>query len=200
LKPGENPLNTKSLTFAIMMGALGTGLFAASYYIAPIAPSLAFDFSLIGVLVAGYYGGPKLGFLTGLIAGILPGIMFGPLGSGGFFGLIGLPLGKALTGMTAGLLSSRVRFGQRNRPPILAIPLTFVAYIPESIFTWGYFVLLLGTTVGTAVFSAVIVKALIEISIMSVVMMLLLRNTGFSSYVRFHFLSQNKPMSDAKTK
>src|SRR5665647_957257 len=77
------PMNTKNLTLAIMMGALGTALFTISYYLAPIAPSLAFDFSLIGVLVAGYYGGPKLGFLTGLIAGILPGIMFGPLGTGG---------------------------------------------------------------------------------------------------------------------
>jgi riboflavin transporter FmnP len=180
-------MNTKNLTFAIMMGALGTALFGISYYIAPIAPSLALDFSLIGVLVAGYYGGPKIGFVTGLIAGILPGIMFGPLGSGGVFGLIGLPLGKALTGMTAGLLSSGIKFGQKSRPAALAIPATFIAYIPESLFTWGYFVLLLGTTVGTAVFSTVIAKALIEITIMSIVMMVLLRNTGFSRYVRSHF-------------
>jgi len=194
------PMNTKNLTLAIMMGALGTALFTISYYLAPIAPSLAFDFSLIGVLVAGYYGGPKLGFLTGLIAGILPGIMFGPLGSGGVFGLIGLPFGKALTGMTAGFISSRIKFGQKNRSPILAIPSTFIAYIPESFFTWGYFILLLGTTVGTAVFSTILVKALIEIGIMSVVIMVLLRNNGFSCYVRSHFLSQGKPTitTDAK--
>ncbi len=184
-------MNTKSLTFAVMMGALGTAFFAISYYVAPIAPSLAFDFSLIGVLVAGYYGGPKLGFLTGLIAGILPGIMFGPLGTGGVFGLIGLPFGKALTGMTAGLLSSGIKFGQKSRPSILAIPSTFLAYIPESLFTWGYFVLLLGTTVGTAVYSTVLVKALIEIAVMSLVMVALLRNNGFSCYVRAHFLSQS---------
>jgi hypothetical protein len=193
-------MNTKNLTFAIMMGALGTALFAISYYVAPIAPSLAFDFSLIGVLVAGYYGGPKLGFLTGLIAGILPGIMFGPLGSGGVFGLIGLPIGKALTGMTAGLISSGIKFGQKNRSPILAIPSTFIAYIPESLFTWGYFVFLLGVTVGTAVFSTIIAKALIEIAIMSVVVVVLLRNNGFSCYVRSHFLSQNKPTMTANTK
>jgi LytS/YehU family sensor histidine kinase len=193
-------MNTKNLTFAIMMGALGTALFAISYYVAPIAPSLAFDFSLIGVLVAGYYGGPKLGFLTGLIAGILPGIMFGPLGSGGVFGLIGLPIGKALTGMTAGLISSGIKFGQKNRSPILAIPSTFIAYIPESLFTGGYFVFLLGVTVGTAVFSTIIVKALIEIAIMSVVLVVLLRNNGFSCYVRSHFLSQNKPTMTANTK
>jgi hypothetical protein len=192
-------MNTKNLTFAIMMGALGTALFAISYYIAPIAPSLAFDFSLIGVLVAGYYGGPKLGFLTGLIAGILPGIMFGPLGSGGVFGLIGLPFGKALTGMTAGLIASGIKFDQKSRSAVLAIPSTFLAYIPESLFTWGYFVLLLGTIVGTAVFSTVIAKALIEVAIMSVVMMVLLRNKGFSCYVRSHFFSQKNPMIKATT-
>jgi LytS/YehU family sensor histidine kinase len=192
-------MNTKNLTFAIMMGALGTALFAISYYVAPIAPSLAFDFSLIGVLVAGYYGGPKLGFLTGLIAGILPGIMFGPLGSGGVFCLIGLTIGKSLTGMTAGLVASAIKFEQKSRPAILAIPSTFLAYIPESLFTWGYFVLLLGTITGTAVFSTVIVKALIEIAIMSVVMMILLRNNGFSCYVRSHFFSQSKPITMTTT-
>jgi hypothetical protein len=184
-------MNTKSLTFAVMMGALGTALFAISYYVAPIAPSLAFDFSLIGVLVAGYYGGPKLGFLTGLIAGILPGIMFGPLGTGGILGLLGLPFGKALTGMTAGLLSSGIKFGEKSRPALLAIPTTLIAYIPESLFTWGYFVLLLGTTVGTAVFSTVLVKALIEIAAMSLVMVALLRNNGFSCYVRAHFVGKS---------
>jgi len=181
-------MNTKKLTFAVMMGALGTALFAISYTVAPIAPSIAFDFSLIGVLVAGYYGGAKLGFLTGLIAGILPGIMFGPLGSGGIFGLIGLPFGKALTGMSVGLIASVVKLQQKSRSPVLAIPATFLAYVPESLFTWGYFVLLLGVTVGTAVFSTVIVKALIEIAIMSAVMVALLRNKGFSCYVRSHFL------------
>ncbi len=184
-------MDTKSLTFAVMMGALGTALFAISYYVAPIAPSYAFDFSLIGVLVAGYYGGPKLGFLTGLIAGILPGIMFGPLGTGGVFGLIGLPFGKALTGMTAGLLSSAIKFN-KGRPALLAIPSTFLAYIPESLFTWGYFILVIGSvTVGTTVFTTVVVKALIEIGIMSVIMVALLRNNGFSCYVRSHFFSQS---------
>ena len=184
-------MNTKNLTFALMMGALGTALFAVSYYVAPIAPSLAFDFSLIGVLVAGYYGGPKIGFLTGLFAGILPGIMFGPLGTGGIFGLVGLPFGKALTGMTAGFISSGIKFGQKSRPAVLAIPSTFLAYVPESLFTWGYFVFLLGTIVGTTVFLTILTKALIEVAVMSVVMMALLRNNGFSCYVRSHFLPQS---------
>ncbi len=193
-------MNTKKLTFAIMMGALGSALFAISYYIAPIAPSIAFDFTLIGVLVAGYYGGPKVGFLTGLIAGILPGIMFGPLGSGGVFGLIGLPFGKALTGMSSGLIASTLKFDQKSSRVILAIPATFLAYIPEGLFTWGYFVFLLGTITGTAVFSTIIVKAIIEVAIMSVIMVVLLRNNGFSCYVRSHFFSQSKAVTNQNMK
>src|SRR4030042_2851425 len=133
-------MDTKKLTFAIMMGALGTALFAVSYYAAPIAPSLAFDFSLIGVLIAGFYGGPTVGFIAGLFAGILPGIMFGPMGTGGILGLIGLPFGKALTGMTAGFIATSTKFGVKPRSSLLAIPSTFLAYIPESLLTWGYFV------------------------------------------------------------
>jgi riboflavin transporter FmnP len=184
-------MNTKNLTFAVMMGALGTALFAISYTIAPIAPSLAVDLSLIGVLVAGYYGGPKIGFITGLIAGIVPGIMFGPMGSGGVLGLIGLPLGKALTGMSAGLLSNAIGFNQNKHSPLLAIPATFIAYIPEALFTWGYFIVVAGgITTGTAIYSTIIVKALIEVGIMSVIMVALLRNTGFSCYVRNHFFTE----------
>jgi LytS/YehU family sensor histidine kinase len=179
-------MNTKNLTFALMMGALGTALFAFSYYAAPIAPSVAFDFSLIGVLIAGFYGGPKLGFITGLIAGILPGIMFGPLGSGGVFGLIGLPFGKALTGATVGLLAKNVNF-KTPRRSLLSIPLTLIGYVPESLFTWGYFVFLLQFEVGTSVFLAILSKALIEVAIMSLIIAALMRNNGFSCYVRTHF-------------
>jgi riboflavin transporter FmnP len=186
-------MNTKNLAFAIMMGALGTALFAISYYSAPIAPSIAFDFSLIGVLIAGFYGGPALGFITGLFAGILPGIMFGPLGTGGVLGLLGLPFGKALTGMTAGVIAKGAKFGTKPRSPLLAIPATFLAYVPESIFTWVYFVYLLQLQfeTGTAIFLTILTKALIEIAIMSIVIAALMGNKSFSSYIRAHFMKTN---------
>jgi len=186
-------MNTKNLAFAIMMGALGTALFAISYYSAPIAPSIAFDFSLIGVLIAGFYGGPALGFITGLFAGILPGIMFGPLGTGGVLGLLGLPFGKALTGMTAGVIAKGAKFGTKPRSPLLAVPATFLAYVPESIFTWVYFVYLLQLQfeTGTAIFLTILTKALIEIAIMSIVIAALMRNKSFSSYIRSHFMKTN---------
>ena len=193
-------MNTKKLTFALMMGALGTALFAISYYAAPIAPSIAFDFSLIGVLVAGFYGGPALGFITGLFAGILPGIMFGPLGTGGVFGLLGLPFGKALTGMTAGLIAKGAKFGTKPRSSLLAIPSTFLAYIPESLFTWGYFVFLLQFEVGTAVFFTILAKALIEITIMSIVIAALMGNKGFSFFIRGHFTNYKNPAENSADK
>jgi riboflavin transporter FmnP len=184
-------MNTKSLTFAVMMGALGSALFALSYTIAPLAPSVAFDFSLIGVLVAGYYGGPRIGFLTGLIAGILPGIMFGPIGQGGALGLIALPLGKALTGMVVGLLAARVNFGQKPKLAILAIPITLSGFIPETLFTWGYFLVIIPDfTVATTIYLGILTKGLIEVVIMSIVIVALLRNTGFSCYVRSHFFPE----------
>jgi hypothetical protein len=191
-------MNAKNTSLALMMGALGTALFAISYYAGPIAPSIAFDFSLIGVLIAAFYGGPTIGFVTGLFAGILPGIMFGPLGTGGIFGLIGLPFGKALTGVTAGFIAKGVKFGQKPRSSMLAIPSTFLAYIPESIFTWGYFVFLLQFEVGTSVFLTILAKALVEIAIMSVFMAALIGNAGFNSFVRAHFTSTEKTAGKEK--
>ena len=184
-------MDTKKLTFAIMMGALGTALFAVSYYLAPIAPSIAFDFSLIGVFVAGFYGGPTVGFITGLVAGILPGIIFGPLGTGGVFGLVGLPLGKALTGMTSGFISKGTKLGTKSHSSLLVIPSTFVAYIPEALFTWGYFVFLLRYATGTTVFLTILSKALVEIAIMSLIMAALFANKGFTGYLRSHFAQTN---------
>jgi len=95
------------------MGALGTTLFAISYSAGQIAPSVALDFSLIGAIIAGFYGGPVIGFVSGLFVGILPGFMFGPLGMGGLLGLLGLPFGKALSGLSSGLIAKGFGIGQR---------------------------------------------------------------------------------------
>ena len=65
-------MNTKKLTFALMMGALGSTLFAISYYAGPIAPGIALDFSLVAVFIAGFYAGPTVGCIAGIFAGMLP--------------------------------------------------------------------------------------------------------------------------------
>ena len=94
-------MKTKELAFTLMMGALGSALFAISYYTGQIAPGIALDFSLLAALIAGFFAGPTIGLTAGLLVGILPGILFGPLGMGGIAGLIGLPIGKGLSGLTA---------------------------------------------------------------------------------------------------
>jgi riboflavin transporter FmnP len=197
IKHEMSNMETKRLAFALMMGALGSALFAVSYYAGPIAPGIALDFSLIAVFIAGFYGGPTVGFVSGLFVGILPGVMFGPLGMGGALGLIGLPLGKALSGLTAGLLAKGLKLGQKPHSSLLGIPSTYIAYIPEAAFTYAYFVILMGITIGGSVFLTILPKSLVEVTIISVIMAALMGNKGFSDFVRAHFSKMN-PVSKAQ--
>jgi len=186
-----NKMNAKTISFAALMGALGNILFIVSSYIGKIAPGVALDFSLIAAFIAGLYGGPLVGFVTGLLIGISPGIYFGPLGMGGWLGLIGLPFGKGLTGLTAGLLSKGMRIGEKKHSSLLTIPLVFVSYLPECIFTYVYFAFLLPYFIGTGsaeIFLIFILpKALAEITVMSFLMAALVGNYGFSVFVSNFF-------------
>ncbi|MCJ7560487.1 hypothetical protein MUO79_07695 [Candidatus Bathyarchaeota archaeon] len=188
-------MDAKRISFALMMGALGNVLFAISSYLGPIAPGIALDFSLISALIAGFYGGPTLGFVTGLLSGALPGIVFGPLGSGSWLGLIGLPLGKALSGLTAGLIARGLSLGQKPRSSLLGIPATLLAYVPEAIFTYVYFSFLLpfflGGALPVAVIVTILIKAAGEVIIMSVIIAALMGNKGFNDFVRAHFTKVN---------
>ncbi len=184
-------MDTKKLAFAIMMGALGNVLFLISYYTGQIAPGIALDFSLVGVFIAGIYGGPITGAIAGIIAGLMPGLMFGPMGSGGALGLIGLPLGKALTGITSGLFFQGLKLQQHAHASIITIPSVIISYIPEGIFTYAYFSLLmplfLDQNIGSAAIATVMIKAFIEIVVISFIMAALSGNTGFNAFIRAHF-------------
>jgi riboflavin transporter FmnP len=188
-------MDTKKLTLALMMGALGNVLFLLSYVIGQIAPGVAFDFSLIGVFIAGLYGGPAVGLTAGAIAGILPGIMFGPLGTGGVLGLVGLPIGKALTGLTIGLLGQGLNIHQRSHTSIITIPTIIASYIPEGIFTYFYFsnllLLFLNQQVGTAFILTILAKAVVEVIIMSLIIAALIGNRGFNEFIGAHFARRN---------
>jgi riboflavin transporter FmnP len=185
-------MNAKNIAFAIMMGALGNVLFLISQGVGQIAQGIAIDLSLIGVFIAGFYGGPLTGLITGLIAGILPGIIFGPMGSGGALGLIGLPVGKALTGLTTGLLTKGLKLQQRTHQSLITVPTTLLAYVPEGIFTYMYFSLLLPlfTPSGMlpwAVITTILIKATVEVIVMSVIMAALAGNKGFKDFVTARF-------------
>jgi len=185
-------MNPKKLTLSIMMGALGNVLFLLSYVVGQIAPGVSFDFSLIAVLIAGLYGGPVAGLTAGAIAGLLPGLMYGPLGTGGVLGLIGLPVGKALTGLTIALLVRIVNLHQRNHASIITVPTVIASYIPEGVFTYIYFSYLLPLfmeqQIGTAIIATIMIKAIIEVVIMSFIMAALIGNKGFNDFIKTHFV------------
>ncbi len=175
------------------MGALGNILFLISDYVGHIAPSVALDFSLVGVFIAGFYGGPIVGSVTGLIAGILPGVYFGPL-SGNWIGLIGLPVGKALTGLTAGILYRGLRVEQHPQRSILTASITLVSYVPEFLFTIFYFLVIFSYFVGPfgmSILIPVIPKAWAEVIVMSLLMTALVKNQGFSNFVCNFFTYRN---------
>jgi len=197
-------VNTKKLAFIIMMGALGNVLFAISYFAGPIAPGIALDFSLIPVFIAGFFVGPAEGLFTGVLAGILPGIMFGPVGNGGWLGLIGLPLGKALTGLTAGLISKRLNM-QKLPSSLLGIPLTLLAYVPEAIFTYAYFAFLLplfipGQFLGNAIIITILIKAVGEVIIMGAIIAALIGNKGFNDFIKAYFQKPQVTQTTSATK
>jgi LytS/YehU family sensor histidine kinase len=197
-------MNTKQIAFVLMMGALGNVLFIISSLAGNISSEIALDFSLIAALIAGFYGGPTVGFASGILAGLLPGIRFGPMGGGAWLGLIGLPLGKALTGLAAGLISKGVKLGEKPRSSLFGIPATLLAYVPEAIFTYAYFSylmpLFIGQTFGTAVIIAVLLKATAEVIIMSVIISALLGNKGFNDFVGTHFTMKRAITATATTK
>jgi len=183
-------MNTKQIALVLMMGALGNILFAISSYLGYIAPSVAFDFSLLAAFIAAFFGGPTLGFTAGLLVGVLPGIMFGPLGNGGWLGLVGLPVGKALSGLTAGLIAKGLNLGQKPHSSLIAVPATLLAYVPEAIFTYAYFAFLLPIFLGQGgelIFFLILPKALFEVSIISIIIAALMGNKGFNDFIRTYF-------------
>jgi riboflavin transporter FmnP len=194
-------MDSKAVSFIAIMGALGNILFLISNYLGPIAPSVALDFSLVGVFIAGLYGGPLVGFITGLFAGIFPGIYFGPMGQGSWLGLIGLPFGKALTGFTVGLLYKVFNMKQRNRRSILTVPLVAISYVPEFLFTIIYFVSLLPFFIGgggAGILIFVLPKAWAEVIVMSFLMAALVGNQGFGNFVNNFFAYRKQTKSTGK--
>jgi riboflavin transporter FmnP len=185
-----NKMNAKTLSFIAIMGALGNILFLISQSILQISPEVRPDFSLIAAFIAAFYGGPIIGFVTGLFVGIFPGIFFGPLGSGAWLGLLGLPIGKALTGLTAGLITKGLRLDEKQHYSLLAIPTVLTAYVPECLFTIAYFAYLMPYFLvkeGAWLLPFVLPKAWAEIIIMSVLMAALVGNIGFNSFVNKFF-------------
>jgi len=185
-------MDSKQIAFVTLMGALGNILFIVSSYLGPIVPGVALDLSHIPTFIAAIYGGPLVGFLSGLLAGIFPGIRFGPLSPyGSWLALIALPIGKALTGLTAGMLCKGFRMEKRRfNKSLLTIPLVLISYVPECLFTIFYFVVLLPYVVGSGGFGILVFilpKAWVEIIFMSFFMAALVGNSGFNDFIANFF-------------
>jgi LytS/YehU family sensor histidine kinase len=189
-------MGTKQIAFAAVMSALGLLLSAISINIAPIFSAVgqggaALDFSHIATFIAAIYGGPFLGAIVGFLGGIYAGYYFGfVMGSLGLLSLIGLPLGKALTGLVTGFLYRKLRISESSRPSMLTVPIVLMSYIPECIYTIIYFYYLVPYFYGFSMafmIPIVISKAWVEITIMSFLMGALAGNKGFNNFVSSAF-------------
>ena len=183
-------MDSKKIAFVAIMAALGNILFLLSYHIVPLAQGIAFDLSLVTTFIAALFGGPLVGLVTGLFAGFMPGIYFGPLGMGSWLGLIGLPIGKGLTGLTCGVLSRKLDLHGSSHISLQTIPLVLISYIPECLFTVVYFVSLMPYFFGQGgigVLFFIIPKAWVEIVLMSFLMASLVGNQGFIGFVQRFF-------------
>jgi uncharacterized membrane protein len=190
-------MDAKQTAFVAMMSALGLLLSAISLNVAPLLTAVgqsgaALDLSHIATFIAAIFGGPYVGAMVGFLSGIYSGYYFGyVMGSLGVLSLIGVPFGKALTGLTAGFLYKRLKINNSSRSSTITIPITLISYIPECIYTIFYFLYIVLYVYGAAMsfmIPIVIPKAWIEITVMSIIMGALAGNIGFKEFIlRFFY-------------
>jgi hypothetical protein len=181
-------LSSRVAAFTAVMVALANALAAVSIGLTRVG-QVGLDFSNIAAFVAAIYGGPYLGFLVGLLGGVISGINFGLLGGLGLLGLLGLPLGKSLTGFTTGILYKAFKVNEKANRSLAAIPVVLLGYVPEFLFTIFFFITLVPYFLGPApwlnesLLISILVKAWLETLLMSVFMGALIGNIGFTSFV-----------------
>jgi hypothetical protein len=180
--------SSKGIAFVALMAALGNVLSFLSMQLAPLVPSiplgpvsvsLAFDFSHIATFIAALLGGAVIGGLTGLVGGSVAAFEFG-FSKGNLLTGIGLPLGKAMTGIAAGYLFQRLK-----REKIETIVATVVSYTPEAVFTAFIFLYLAPIFLGLpqavvfAITLQILVKAYFEMILIGFIVSLISTSKGF---------------------
>lgn len=187
--------SSRYIAFIAIMGALGNALFALSSQVLSVPGGIAgisLDLSNLGVVIAAVFGGYLAGATVGLIAGILPGIWFGyGVGGAGILALIGLPVGKALTGLTIGILCNYFKIFEVERKSLKTVFIVLVGYIPEMLFTILYFATLmpmfLGFFVGWIMVTSILIKAWTEMAIIGILAGGLVSNVEFVSFLKKYF-------------
>lgn len=190
-------LSSKQLTFIAIMAALGNifsmittqiGGFAPNIPLGPVTVSLALDISHLTTFIAALFGGPIIGGITGAVGGLVAAFEFG-FSKGNFVTGIGLPLGKALTGLSAGYLFRRYKVDSLPKAAILAV----FSYIPEALLTLILFRYVLPVVSGLAVGIAtlvgfqIVVKAFFEMIILGFLLFTLTKNAGFTDSIQRYF-------------
>ena len=184
--------SARVVAFIAMMGALGNALFMLSQFVFTMG-QVALDLSHVATFISALYGGPELGTLVGMLVGVGTGVYFGFVGGTlGLPGLLGLVAGKAMTGFTAGAISSFLRRGGNSqalssRRVAILIP---ISYIPECLFTVVFFLVLVPlffppdkAAFFASLLSTILIKAWIEIGFMAALIGALAGNKGFLNFV-----------------
>jgi len=180
--------SSKGLATVALLAALGNALSFISIQLSPIIPSipmgpisfsLALDLSHLATFMAALLGGPVIGGFTGLVGGLVAAFQFG-FSQGNIVTGIGLPLGKAMTGVAAGFLFKKIKAANWR-----TIAVTVASYIPEAVFTAVLFVYLypllygLPQAVATLVATQILVKAFVEMLIMGFLLSVIAGSKGF---------------------
>ncbi len=191
-------IQSKTLAFAATMAALGNALSFLSIQLTPLVPSiplgpvtvsLALDLSHLSTFIAALFGGPVVGGLTGLLSGLVAAFEFG-FSKGNLVTGIGLPLGKAMTGVAAGYVFRRL---YAEGGSLRMVASTVVAYVPEALLTLVLFRYVLPRVAGlpagiaTAVAIQIVVKAFFEMILLGLVMVGLTGNAVFDDLARRYF-------------
>ena len=211
-------MSTRNVAFMGIMGALGNVLSWVSISLAPFIPkipfglitiSIALDFSHLTTFIGALYGGPALGGLTGLIGGLVAANEFG-FSQGNLVTGFALPIGKALTGVAAGLIMRALGLSPNNHGilviasklqsvkeralllkiyRILIVPSTILGYIPEGVFTVFVFLIMLPLYLQVPaewfylIVVQILIKAFIEMFAIGVVLVGLTMNRAFTDFV-----------------
>lgn len=186
-------MKAKTIALVIVMAVLGNLLSLIPIGLTRVG-QVGFDFSLVTTLIVALYGGPVLGFLTGLAGGAAAGVMFGPMGQLSWLGLVCLPIGKSLTGLTAGVLFNGLGISKREHASAFSVPTVLAAYVPEFLFTVFFFLALIPYFFGWVSIPLVIsigIKAWMELAVMSILIGALMGNSGFSKFMLAYFDSNS---------
>jgi thiamine transporter ThiT len=194
----QTHIQSKTLAFAATMAALGNALSFLSIQLTPLVPSiplgpvtvsLALDLSHLSTFIAALFGGPVVGGLTGLLSGLVAAFEFG-FSQGNVVTGIGLPLGKAMTGVAAGYVFQRLYVEGSS---LRMVASTVVSYVPEALLTLVLFRYVLPVVAGlpaglaTAIAAQIIVKAFFEMVLLGLVMVWLTGNAMFDDLARRYF-------------